>query len=442
MLSRQDNEIITRVGPGTPMGALLREYWIPVVLSSEIPLPDCKPVRVRLLGEDLVCFRNTSGTPGLLGQFCPHRSVSLAYGRNEFDGLRCSYHGWKFDLEGRCVDMPNEPSESNFKDKIRHTAYRCVERNGVVWTYMGGRAEAPPLPMLEWNLHPENVPILWRNYRHCNWVQSLEGDLDSAHVNFLHATVDPRETLAGGGTVAGRVAPGGVNDNSASAHDRAPRLEVVETGYGVMYSARRKYDDAREYHRIHPFLFPFHTLISGEVGENAAYTCHVWVPMDDENTLVLEADYRPGKPWSDAERADMERVRNPHGYAVDHGPGGAWKVAASSSNDYGFDYELQRTRLFLGMVSNVVQDTAMQESMGPICPRWNEHLGSTDAMIIQVRKRLIHAARALADSGSIPPGVDDPQSYAVRPTGLLLPKGANWVAASKDFLRASSEAAP
>src|SRR6476469_6472473 len=171
MLSQQDNELVTRVGPGTPMGNLMRQYWVPTMLSSELPERDSDPVRVLLLGEQLIAFRDSNGKVGLLANNCPHRGASLFFGRNEESGLRCVYHGWKFDVDGHCVDMPNEPPESNFKDKVHATAYPCIERNGVIWTYMGPRSTPPPLPDFEWNMDPECKPFLWMNYRECNWLQ-------------------------------------------------------------------------------------------------------------------------------------------------------------------------------------------------------------------------------------------------------------------------------
>ena len=148
MLSKQDNELVTRVGPGTPMGNLMRQYWVPAMLSSELPHADCDPVRVLLLGEQLIAFRDTNGKPGLIQSNCPHRGASLFFGRNEEAGLRCVYHGWKFATDGTCVDMPNEPAESDFKAKVKATAYPCTERGGIVWTYIGPRAEPPLLPPL------------------------------------------------------------------------------------------------------------------------------------------------------------------------------------------------------------------------------------------------------------------------------------------------------
>src|SRR4051794_33699126 len=182
MLSKEDNELLTRVGPGTPTGELLRRYWQPALLAAELPEPDGAPLRVRLLGEDLVAFRDTSGQVGLLGAHCPHRGASLFFGRNEECGLRCVYHGWKFDVTGQCVDMPSEPPESNFKDKIHHIAYPCAERGGVIWAYLGPSSPVPPLPALEWiNLPPEQR-FQAKRMQYCNWVQALEGDIDQSHV--------------------------------------------------------------------------------------------------------------------------------------------------------------------------------------------------------------------------------------------------------------------
>ena len=177
MLSREDNELLCRVGPGTPMGQLLREYWLPFLKSSDVERGG-QPLRVKLLSEDLVAFRDTSGRVGLLGEHCSHRATSLALARNEDNGLRCVYHGWMYDVYGRCIDMPNEPEETRFADKIRHPAYACTERNGIVWTYMGPREVPPALPDLEWNMVPEDQVVIWRNLQFNNWVQGLEGNID------------------------------------------------------------------------------------------------------------------------------------------------------------------------------------------------------------------------------------------------------------------------
>ena len=189
MLSQQDNDMLCQVGPGTPMGNLLRQYWAPAILPSEVT-PDGPPLRFRLFGENLIAFRNTSGEVGIIQNSCPHRGASLFFGRNEEDGLRCVYHGWKFDVHGTCVDMPSEPAESNFKNKVRTLAYPVRERNGIVWTYMGPRSDPPPLPELPPNLVEESN--VWVRLEECNFMQALEGDIDTVHFGFLHAGQQPR----------------------------------------------------------------------------------------------------------------------------------------------------------------------------------------------------------------------------------------------------------
>ena len=214
-------------------------------------------LRVRLLGEDLVAFRGES-LLGLIAEACPHRRASLYYGRIEPDGLCCAYHGWKFDSAGRCVDMPNEPTDCRFADKVRTVSYPCRERNGIIWAYLGRERNYPRYPSSNGNTQADNIPFFWRSLRYCNWLQALEGDTDSSHINWLHATFDEEDVS----TVPGRSVPGfwqtGVRLLRA---DPAPRIEVVETQYGCLYSARRDHDGEREYHRVHPFLFPFHTMV-------------------------------------------------------------------------------------------------------------------------------------------------------------------------------------
>lgn len=426
MLSHEDNALLTRVGPGTPMGDLLRQYWIPALISSELSEPDGAPLRVRLLGENLIAFRATSGLVGLVDQMCPHRTASLFFGRNEEDGLRCAYHGWKFDVAGRCVDMPNEAPDCAFKDKVRLTAYPCRERNGVIWTYMGPRQDPPPLPDFEWNLSPGNIPFIWRNYRACNWVQALEGDIDSSHINYLHKTLDPEDHS----TVPGQQLPGYTKKQLPLLHsDGSPELEVVETEFGVIYGAKRRLGDGSDYWRVHPFLFPFHTMVGGGIEQaEVSFNGKAWVPMDDEQTLVFEWQYRPDKPWTDEERDGLMKVRNPWGFLPPtSAPAGAWQPRAHAGNDYFMD---RSSSLFCGILSNPLQDAAVQESMGPICDRTREHLGPADTMIIKVRRRLLQAARALRESGTVPPGVEDPEIFGVRPVGAVLPPGSDWVRAT------------
>jgi phenylpropionate dioxygenase-like ring-hydroxylating dioxygenase large terminal subunit len=415
MLSKEDNELLTRVGPGSAMGDLLRQYWIPALLSSELPEPDGAPLRLRLLGEDLVIFRDTAGQVGLLGAHCPHRGASLYFGRNEECGLRCVYHGWKFDVTGQCVDMPSEPPESSFKHKIKATAYPCREHGGMIWAYMGPRAVPPELPALEWTTVSPEHRTVWPALRECNWAQGLEGDIDTAHLYFLHARLN-----------SGRDESAGVFHE-----DVHPRLELVETAYGMMYGARREEGPDHYYWRITQFMFPFHTFFPP--GGLGGVPGHIWVPLDDEHTMVWSIAWNPDGPVMRSRiQPSMEFL------PATSAPTGRWRPAANKQNDYQIDREAQRTTTFTGIPNIFLQDQAMTESMGPIVDRSHEHLGTTDAMVIQVRRRLIQAARALRDGGVTPPCVDDPSLYGVRSASLVLPRDVNWYEATQDVVKAYS----
>ena len=272
MLSTEDNELLCRVGPGTPMGNLMRQYWIPAARSDELPAPNGPPLRVRLLGESLIAFRVTSGKVGLIANSCPHRGASLFYGRNEAEGLRCVYHGWKFDVTGACVDMPSEPPESNFKPKIRAVAYPCVERGGIIWAYMGPREAPPLLPDLEANMDPECRVITM--IRDCNYMQALEGDIDTVHFAFLHmGHLTLEDTYEG-------------NFLHYQVKERAPRYAVTDTEFGTCYGAYRPAAEDTYYWRLANFLFPCYTQIPpGTLAVNRGF--RAWVPMDDEHTMFF-----------------------------------------------------------------------------------------------------------------------------------------------------------
>lgn len=439
MLSKEDNALLTRIGPGTPMGRLMRQYWIPVLISTELPERDGPPLRVRVLGENLVAFRDSNGRVGLVDEACPHRGASLYFARNEEGGLRCAYHGWKFDVDGTCLDLPNESPTCPLRNSVRLTAYPCRERNGIVWSYLGPRDEPPALPDLEWNLGADNVPFFWRNYRACNWMQALEGDIDSSHINFLHRTLDDDRSTVPGVPLPGYAAAG-IRMVQA---DPSPRLSVRDTAVGAVYSAARRVDEERDYHRVHPFLFPFHTMVGGGTrADEVSFNGKAWIPMDDEHTLALEWQFRPHRAWTDEERESLRKARIPWGFhPADSRPGGAWRPAANAANDYMRDRSLETSRLFCGILSNPLQDAAVQESMGPIVDRSREHLGPADAMIVRVRRRLLEAARALRDHGISPPGVDDPEGYRTRPMGMLLPRGADWFEAFEAAVSRSRESA-
>ncbi|HZT08652.1 MAG TPA: Rieske 2Fe-2S domain-containing protein [Chloroflexota bacterium] len=420
MLSAEDNELLTRTGPGTPMGALMREYWIPALMSAELPNPAGPPVRVRLLGEDLIAFRDSTGRVGLVGNHCPHRGASLFFGRNEEGGLRCVYHGWKFDTAGRCVDMPNEPPENNFKDKIRHTAYPCVERGGAIWTYMGPRNAPPPLPDLAATKLPNQRRLLWAALRSCNWAQGLEGEVDTSHFGFLHAIIDPSH----------RPTPG--TFEYYMVRDRSPRYAVAETEYGAVYGAYREAEPGAHYWRIAQFLLPFFTMVpTGVLGEQTIV--RAWVPLDDEHTMFwhfseitdpAEAKAREGRP-AEFLVGRGEVLPNTSDWL------GRWRLAANRENDYRIDRAAQRTRSYTGIPGIHVQDQAITESMGPIYDRREEHLGTSDTMVIKVRQRLLSAVKAHRDRGELPPTVDNPRLYDVRSGGVILKQGEDWLAVTE-----------
>jgi phthalate 4,5-dioxygenase len=420
MLSREDNELLCRVGPGTPMGDLMRQYWMPAALSSELPTRDGAPLRVRLLGEDLIAFRASSGAVGLVRNGCPHRGASLFYGRNEDEGLRCIYHGWKFDVAGRCVDMPNEPAESNFRGKVRAVAYPCVERAGLVWAYLGPRETPPPLPDLEPTLLADSSVQIYQ--RECNWVQALEGDIDTCHTVFLHL----------GHVRADEVRPGTWARYALG--DRAPRYRVADMDFGVMYGAYRPAEGDTDYWRIANFLFPFYAMVpTGVMGLEVRV--RAWVPMDDDHTLAISIARNP----QGTRTAGRQVVRPPEILPNTSDWYGRFRCVANQRNDYLIDRTAQRTTSYTGIDSIFIQDQAVTESMGPIYDRTNEHLGTSDQMIIRTRKRLIDAARALRDTGKVPPGVDDPGVYAVRSGGVLLPRDADWIEATRDLRKAGVE---
>jgi phthalate 4,5-dioxygenase len=421
VLSKEDNEILTRVGPGTLMGNLLRRYWMPALLSIELPLPDCPPVRVRLLCEDLVAFRDSNGKVGLVQQACPHRGASLFFGRNEEEGLRCVYHGWKFDVSGACIDMPSEPAESTFKNKVRVGAYPTHEAGGIVWTYMG-----PPEKMTGFrdfigdNLPKEN----WRASKlvsDCNWVQGLEGNLDTAHISFLHRTLADFQLKADETDRPGY--PSDLTTTVIRGSDQAPRLEVQDTWYGFRYAGIRTTPAGYEHVRVTDFILPFMSYISTVPvgGDN----CLMMVPIDDHSFFRMSfatkpAVIAPGLPTYSAS-AMGARAQRPSDPSASPFP-----ERQSLKNDYFIDREAQRNLSYTGIRGIPQQDMAVTESMGAIYNRTSEHLGQTDAAVIRMRRMLIKAAKDL-ENGIEPPAIDPSQPFQkIRSAEKILAPGEDW----------------
>jgi nitrite reductase/ring-hydroxylating ferredoxin subunit len=424
ILSREDNELVTQVGPETPMGDLMRQYWMPALLSSELPRPDCDPVRVLLLGERLVAFRDSQGNVGLMDHFCPHRGASLYFGRNEEGGIRCVYHGWKFDHTGRCVDMPNEPPKSTFKDKVRARAYPCVERAGLVWTYMGPRETPPAMPHFEvFDGTPEDT-VCSAYLVQCNYLQAMEGDQDPTHFGFLHA-----------GHARAEDAPPG-SKLRLTLEQRAPHYKILDTPGGVLCGTYRPMPESGQVSwSVSNFVMPFYTLTGVGVGPGAGagYTAKragllCRVPMDDHHTMAFlinvglsdQSDAAPKNAGiSKAEYTALPLLPNTSGWY------GRFRWVPDAGNDYMIDRGQQaRSESYTGIPGVILEDIAVTESMGPVYDRPREHLGSADTYTIRVRRRLIAAAKALAEDGTAPQGVDDPEAALIRSGTIDLPEGS------------------
>jgi phenylpropionate dioxygenase-like ring-hydroxylating dioxygenase large terminal subunit len=393
------------------MGNLLRCFWMPFALASELPAPDSDPIRVRLLGEDLVAFRDSNGSIGLIAANCPHRGASLFFGRNEECGLRCVYHGWKFDASGACVDMPNEPAESDFKHKVRATAYPTQEGGGVLWAYLGEPSDMPDLPELEWTRVPDNHRFVSKRIQFCNYLQNVEGEVDSSHVSFLHSRFDPQAYAANQA----------LSLPDYMARDRAPRFFVRPTEYGLQIAARRDADEDSYYWRITQFLMPSYTMIPAPPGQPISWTGTV--PIDDERMMGFTVTWHPDRPLSEQELAEIQSWTGVH-TEVDPK---TFKPVRNKDNEYLLDRALQRSRRsYTGIRGIREEDLAVQESMGPIFDRGGEHLGSADLAVIATRRRLLEAIRALSERGERPYEALSPQAYRVRSAAVVLSRDETW----------------
>ena len=412
MLSREDNDLLTQTGPGTPMGDMFRRYWLPVLLSSELPENDCPPVRVQILSERLIAFRDSDGQLGLIDEFCAHRGISLWFGRNEEGGLRCPYHGWKYDVNGNCTEIPSEPEESGLCNRIKLTAYPMIEKGGVVWVYMGPKEHIPPEPEYEFASVPLEQTFSSKRIQECNWLQAMEGGIDSSHVSFLHRFTMNKDPLFKG-----------AEGNKYNLKDSKPAFEVKQIEDGLLM--------ARDEMRKRPVL-----LASNAICCALFYRYHqgdhpimiFWIPIDDHNCMSWSYDYHPVRPLSKEEREAMERGEGIHVACIP----GTFRPVQNKDNDYLMDREAQkRGQSYSGIEGFAIQDSSVQESMGPIVDRTKENLVSTDNGIIMARKVLKRAVIALRDKGQTPPGVAV-EEQRVRSVSKLIPR-------SEDFLEAAKE---
>jgi phenylpropionate dioxygenase-like ring-hydroxylating dioxygenase large terminal subunit len=414
MLSPADNERLTRVGPGTPMGSLFRRYWLPALLSEEVPERDGAPKRVRLLGEDLVAFRDSDGVVGLISAFCPHRRAPLFFGRNEECGLRCVYHGWKFDRNGACVDMPSEPPDSLFKTKVTVDAYPTWEGGGMIWAYLGPAELRPELPGHELLRTPPAHRHVSKSFEDCNFLQALEGGIDPTHASIMHnMNIGDRSFL--------------------NKYDElVAELHLDRTDYGFTYAGiRSRISDTwvRGYHWIMP-SFHMRATVEGTFGNRADVPTidgHIWIPIDDEHTWVYSFAYShdPARPLS-PEKVQARETRLGRGDYLDAN----YRSRLNRSNDYEIDRKVQKEKTMTGIQGINTQDLALQEGIGRIADRSKEHLGTTDRAIITLRQILLESLDTLERGGQM--RAIDPATYRnVRSFDRVIDNDAEWRAATK-----------
>ena len=417
-----EHEFLAQTGAGTVMGDFLRRYWVAALLSRELPEPDGAPVKVRLLGEDLIAFRDTNGRVGLLGAHCSHRGAPLYFGHNEECGLRCWFHGWKYDVDGNCVDMPNELPQHRFAEKIRHKAYPCVEKNGVVWTYMGPPENKPAMPELEWLTVPESHVYVSKCLRECHWTQGMEGDLDSVHVGFLHAEVFNRRARF-------------LKHASADwlTANPTPREEIVSTPAGSLHATWRDADAGNHYWKISQWFVPWFTTIPGFVGDGPLGG-HAWVPVDDSHCWVFAFSWHPTRSLTAQELTGKSSVAAFHAETY----ADSSITVCNRTNDYAGPDAPPARQPWMRITDVQAQDIAMTEGMGFLYDRTKENLGRSDRLVMLTRRRLIEAAEAVAAGGE-PPGMN-PRDYRKRPLSCVLPRDVpSWTDAVADAIDARPE---
>jgi phthalate 4,5-dioxygenase len=381
MLSKRDNELITRANAGTPLGDLMRRYWIPALLSAEVPDPDGPPVQVRILGEELVAFRDSQGRIGLLDEHCSHRGTSLFYGRNEECGLRCIYHGWKYEVDGKVIETPAEPAGSTFHQRVRHPAYPTREVNGMVFAYLGPREEMPLFPDYEWALIDREQTYLTKCLQDCNYLQGLEGECDSSHLSFLHRAfaIDGEQALY--------------------QSDSAPSYETEETDFGVRLIALRNPGPDQTYVRVSSLLMPVGVAVPvgmpDATGRLDGYEVHFYTPVDDTHSWRFDFGFRRSRPVTER---DVHRAK-----IIDANH----RRIPNASNHYLQDRERQRTVNFTGMEDFLSHDSCATESMGALFDRGREHLGASDKGVIAVRRYLLDAIKRFQEGGDPPHIVTD-----------------------------------
>ncbi|MCG6114898.1 MAG: aromatic ring-hydroxylating dioxygenase subunit alpha [Mesorhizobium sp.] len=387
MMSQEQNDRLTRVGPDTGAGAVLRRYWQPAALSEE--LMSARPVvPVRLLGEDLVLFRDNKGDLGLIGRHCPHRGADLCYGRREDNGLRCPFHGWHFDRNGQCVEQPGEPEGSQMYKNISTVSYPVEERNGIVFAYMGP-GDPPPFPALDCFAAPDSHVFAFKGLWECNWLQAMEVGIDPAHASFLHRFLQDEDPNEGyGKQFRDKAANTDIPMTQLLREYPRPEIKVEEAEHGLRIISLRHLDDGRSHVRVTNQVFPEAIVIpmSNEM------TITQWhVPIDDENCYWFSMFTSFGKP---VDKPLMREQRLKEHRLPDYAP------HKNKRNNYGFNPDEQESLTYTGMGLDInVHDQWAVESMGRIQDRTQEHLGRTDVAISKYRRMLLAAIKNVEEGG-------------------------------------------
>jgi phenylpropionate dioxygenase-like ring-hydroxylating dioxygenase large terminal subunit len=413
MMSAADNELLVRTGAGTPMGEYFRRYWLPFALSRELEA-DGPPKRVKVMGEELVAFRATDGRVGLVEPRCAHRGSSLFFGRNEDCGLRCVHHGWKYDVEGRCVDMPNVEPDAGMRGKISIKAYPAREYGDLVWGYFGPREVMPELPMLEHGLLPASQRYVTKRLQQCNWAQSMDGAVDTAHFSFLHMPAPGVQSNDPTNIAADEKRIGWLRN------DPMPRFTIVDHEVGFVIGGARRADGSDLYWRITQFMLPSHSITpSAMPGE--IYYGYSWVPVDDFSVWIYVYAWHPDRAITAEERARFDK--GGYGQFAELGPD--YLPLRNRSNDYLIDREAQKHRSYTGVRGIAEQDAMAQESQGTIADRTRENLCATDIGVVHFRRLMLKEARALR-GGKEPEAARRPEAYRLRSGGAVLPGGLTF----------------
>ncbi len=413
MLTAEENDLLCRVEGDAPMGQLMRRHWIPACLSEEVTEPDGTPVRTRLLGEDLVVFRDSDGRLGVLDEYCPHRRVSLAFGRNEECGLRCLYHGWKMDVEGNVLEMPSEPAASGFAEKVKHKAYPVREWGGFVWTYMGPAETMPEFEPPAFAPTEQTRVSVVKIHVPCNWAQILEGQINSAHSSTLHASdMRPAKVEKAKAMDTHWVRP---------STDKSPRMEVERTSFGFHYAAiRRPITNAQthDYVRRTVYIAPFTALIPPNESYNVATLLG---PTDDTHTAFYFI------AWSEGRGIDQEAWRKFNVARPGIDLDANFNNLRTRENNYLQDRNAMKLGNSTGISGIPNQDIAMWVTMGPIADRSRERVGASDLAVVEFRRLMVEAARQMkaggAALGTTEPHI--PQASISAYEGVV-PKGTDW----------------